>query len=690
MEAYNMILQFPGVDELLQSPSDEETGLALEELWNMLKKDPTDSLRLSDIIPHVLLELDQEQTCYDFIKWWALHGPKSLSGSPNSPFFDLEGADACESLSTLPLSRLSLSHLVALTLLKLRLCMDLGAITDEHFDTSIGFNGDEPIMDFSLGLVAEDVFETTREWSDFAELLSNVENQYLDLCKQVNEVNPHFWEALVTEEPNFSSTSETPGPGSRNEADFVLYHCRRAWDKSSDALKRIECDTSHYVRPYIGPTGVNESKTLKKHRGTGRVFPTRLDCADLHPDDEDILTGINIDHERGWSLFGEQSKLLLYANGHCTFNGKWYACGGWSVSFGNDDPRLPCQFISDRLEEKGPFGDCEKATSNRAELRAVVAALRLNDWKAEGFTSIVVATASSYVLNGATKRAKSWISNGWKFRNGKEVDNKDLWQLLLGEVERWGDEGLDVFLLEIPQHLNEEANMAAKVAAEMKPDREEFTDIALCLSQPSPPEPKLQAHALFVCLAGSHHFQKFSCRNICAPDDKPTEHAFNPEAALEYLNGLSPPSMILIADAMITRHREVLERIIDRMRDGTTVIVSGSFGTTVTSSELGRFFSILDLPWQKDADHDAEPELQCSVRNGKFRRFWLRATGLPPLPKGVERRTENPVSWYTDPTSGLAFTKIGLGRLVLDAQISTTWPGLLGQLDLPSVEFCML
>lgn len=45
------------------------------------------------------------------------------------------------------------------------------------------------------------------------------------------------------------------------------------------------------------------------------------------------------------------------------------------------------------LENEGPFGDHSIATSNRADLRAAIAALRLSNWKQEGFDTIVIATA---------------------------------------------------------------------------------------------------------------------------------------------------------------------------------------------------------------------------------------------------------------------------------------------------------
>lgn len=61
--------------------------------------------------------------------------------------------------------------------------------------------------------------------------------------------------------------------------------------------------------------------------------------------------------------------------------------------------------------------------------------------------------------------ARSWIRRGWKTSAGAAVKNKDLWEMLLGEVERWHGEGLAVQFWRIPRDWNEEADDAAKTAA---------------------------------------------------------------------------------------------------------------------------------------------------------------------------------------------------------------------------------
>ncbi|GKU21556.1 unnamed protein product [Fusarium langsethiae] len=526
MEAYKMMLQFPGVDELLQSPSKDETELALDELWNMLKKDHTDPLHLSDIIPHVLLELGEEQKCYDFIKWSSLHGPRSSSSNTKSPFFDLEGADACESLKKLGLSGLSLSQLVALTLLKLRLYMDLDAISDRD---------STPRWDLTTMCLPWIVL-----WGRLSK------DQYTRLCEIVSEANSHFWEALATERSVSDKDSGARGPGSKDEADLVLYYCQRAWDKSKDALVMIEADTSHFTRP--------------------------------------------------------------------------------------------------------------------AELRAVIAALRLSDWKKEGFTSVVVATDSTYVLSGATRWAKVWMSNGWKLRDGTHVKNKDLWELLLGEVERWDKEGVDVSLLNIPRHLNQEADKAAKAAATTKPGKTEFTDITLGSPIPCSTKPQLERYILSVCLAGVDYFEEFE---QASPINLPTiKRLFNHQSALECLNGPSPPSMILISDGEITRHREVLERIIDRVRDGATVVLSGTFANMATTGEISRLFTIFGLPWDRGNYQGSNLKLSTGVIDQHLIKNLPRKLRIKTsFVKGVEPSA----SWYTDPEidgqAAVAFTEFGSGRL---------------------------
>lgn len=78
----------------------------------------------------------------------------------------------------------------------------------------------------------------------------------------------------------------------------------------------------------------------------------------------------------------------------------------------------------------------EHTTNNRMELTAVISALSfLSGYKLSAKNDkLVVHTDSSYVINGITKWVFGWQKNGWKTTLKKEVENRDLWERLVGVV----------------------------------------------------------------------------------------------------------------------------------------------------------------------------------------------------------------------------------------------------------------
>ncbi|KAK8071167.1 hypothetical protein PG997_011370 [Apiospora hydei] len=199
----------------------------------------------------------------------------------------------------------------------------------------------------------------------------------------------------------------------------------------------------------------------EKRRGTGLVFPTK----------------------RAWmrairyTLPNDPGKLLLLTDGACLYNGQANPRAGWAfVHHAGTGPNDPPGIAEGRLESKGPFGDDAIQTSNRAELRAVIAALRFRHWAGENFHTAVIATDSEYVVEGSTVWAKTWVRNGWKTSGRAPVKNSDLWEMLLGEVERWKDAGMDIQFWRIPREWNGVADAAAKKAAEGR-DVDEWAEL---------------------------------------------------------------------------------------------------------------------------------------------------------------------------------------------------------------------
>ncbi|KAF6812198.1 RNase H domain protein [Colletotrichum sojae] len=173
----------------------------------------------------------------------------------------------------------------------------------------------------------------------------------------------------------------------------------------------------------------------------------------------------------------DASEFLIYTDGACFDNGAAHARGGCSFVFKPADARNENGGYAFRLEERGLDGETYRHTSNRAELRAVIAALRYRRWRDEGFKKLVIATDSTYVVNGATMWVRDWIRRGWRLAlTEAPVKNRDLWEGLMLDIEKLHDEGLEVRFWRIPRRWNHDADRAAKGAAAVLGATDNFTD----------------------------------------------------------------------------------------------------------------------------------------------------------------------------------------------------------------------
>ncbi|TVY12549.1 Ribonuclease H, partial [Lachnellula arida] len=184
---------------------------------------------------------------------------------------------------------------------------------------------------------------------------------------------------------------------------------------------------------------------------------------------------------RQWPRFIRQSNdsgILIFTDGACLNNGQSDPAGGWGFVFRGPALNNPdIGMMYGRLENRGPSGEAHPQTSNRAELRAAIAALHFRAWYGEGWTKLVIATDSEYVTKGVTEWVHSWASSGWRTSTGAAVKNRDLWEELLGEVLGHQKRGLHISIWRIPRGLNREADRIAKRGAEKGP-MEDFEAIS--------------------------------------------------------------------------------------------------------------------------------------------------------------------------------------------------------------------
>jgi ribonuclease HI len=119
----------------------------------------------------------------------------------------------------------------------------------------------------------------------------------------------------------------------------------------------------------------------------------------------------------------------IFTDGACSGNGTARAVGGWAWAFWPGAARGE------------PTAACAKAlicpphaTNQRAELTAILEAMRWASASGLSRTAVTIYSDSLYSINCASKWGPSWKRKGWKRDSGEALQNLDLIQPL---VELW-------------------------------------------------------------------------------------------------------------------------------------------------------------------------------------------------------------------------------------------------------------
>ena len=109
-----------------------------------------------------------------------------------------------------------------------------------------------------------------------------------------------------------------------------------------------------------------------------------------------------------------------------------------------------------------------RQTVNRAELTAIILAVRkAMAWPAE-FTTLVVFSDSQLCVDGINKHMDLWEADGWT-RMGRRLENDDLWRVMRRALTALADKDIRAQFRHVPAHVgiygNERADRLAKAAA---------------------------------------------------------------------------------------------------------------------------------------------------------------------------------------------------------------------------------
>ncbi|KAJ5371430.1 uncharacterized protein N7496_007522 [Penicillium cataractarum] len=156
------------------------------------------------IVPALMLRLNKDQECYDFIKWWAADRPDYDWGDTDLPCLDIRNTDVFEPVEQLCDPYPDLSHLVCLCLLKVKLLFDLMRL--EQSTSSLGPNVPREILDLIQSSVprspvvsaSRDIM--TGDGNIRQTMIEKLKSQIGVVYRAVQEANKHFWPAFADAE----------------------------------------------------------------------------------------------------------------------------------------------------------------------------------------------------------------------------------------------------------------------------------------------------------------------------------------------------------------------------------------------------------------------------------------------------------------------------------------------------------
>jgi len=124
----------------------------------------------------------------------------------------------------------------------------------------------------------------------------------------------------------------------------------------------------------------------------------------------------------------------IFTDGACSGNGTARAVGGWAWAYWPGPARGEPVAAAAAALRTPPH-----ATNQRAELTALLEAMRWAQASGLGRSAVTIYSDSQYGINCASKWGPAWKRKGWKRDSGEPLQNLDLIQPLveLWTSERW-------------------------------------------------------------------------------------------------------------------------------------------------------------------------------------------------------------------------------------------------------------
>ena len=236
-----MRARFALVEALMKVKTYAAVEVAHGNIADMLRLCRGDNMGVRDLLPAMDLRLGRDQQCYDFCKWYATTGQQGDYdwGNMDNPFLDVKGADVFESPEVFVHKFGDLSHTVAITLVKIRLLIDVRTLEDSSL---IRTKVPQEILDSLREHLVSSIIAENRSImnaTDQTPLIQKLKEQVQTLYTGVKKQNQHFWKALLDPGKHLTALPSAYSHGSREQMQLVLQYSYDAWAETPGAIDMI-------------------------------------------------------------------------------------------------------------------------------------------------------------------------------------------------------------------------------------------------------------------------------------------------------------------------------------------------------------------------------------------------------------------------------------------------------------------
>ncbi|KAL8788701.1 MAG: hypothetical protein Q9213_001515 [Squamulea squamosa] len=236
------------VQAMLAANSFDALTSAAAVARDLLYMSPYDKRDVKQVLPVLYLRLGRDQEAYNFVNWCIPKGRRSYHNWTNfhPPYPKIVDADAFESPPATTATDNDLLNLVCMTLLKIRLLLDIKALQQTQ---QLSVKLPQELVDMVKELLpATDVVRNSRKIirsRDYTSVIRDLSRQVGQCIQTVTQVNPDFWPTLVCH-AGFRSPRETY-VSPTDPVHLTLHNCGDAWRENPQAIDVIKALYLRYL-----------------------------------------------------------------------------------------------------------------------------------------------------------------------------------------------------------------------------------------------------------------------------------------------------------------------------------------------------------------------------------------------------------------------------------------------------------